>query len=126
MKVKYELHSEAIIRRFRDGDTIEVLVRCDRCAQWSEETIRLPRIESWERIGPTSAKASTTAAALTHQYQGISGRLIPGQSRRDKYGRLIADIEIGGILLSAAIVQAGWAWYGVGNHAEDHRGLPSE
>lgn len=114
MQYEREYTKRAHIIRFRDGDTVVVFVRCEHCNAVSEEVIRIKNIESWEPIGPDCARAASVATALTETYRGRIGIITPNKDRRDRYGRLLGDILLGGELLSNLIVNAGYAWYGVG------------
>lgn len=76
--------------------------------------IRLPFIESWEPSGATRDQARACARKLTQQYKGESGILLSKGKTKDKYNRIISDVQMGDYTLSQLIVQAGLAWYGVG------------
>ena len=120
MQYEREYSKRAHIIRFRDGDTLVAFIKCEHCQAVTEEIIRLSNIESWEPIGADSARAKSIATALTETYRGRIGILIPNKERRDRYGRLIADLMIDGELLSNLIVKSGRAWYGVGEPEPNH------
>lgn len=106
-------HTFTIVR-FRDGDTLEGFLSCRCCGRASQECVRLLKIESWEPNGPDRAKALTTADRLTERYRGKAGALIPVNIRRDRYGRILADVIIGDTALALQLVESGDAWWGVG------------
>ncbi len=102
------------IVRVVDGDTVKVLVGSRR------ETVRLIGIDTPELQRPGShvecgAKAATRALerlALTRDGRGRSVvlRLDPTQDRRDRFGRLLAYVDlVTGADLGREQVRAGWA-----------------
>lgn len=107
-------NTRVTIIRFRDGDTVEVHAECTCCRGLRYETIRLPGIDSWELLSGSAARAKRTAEELTFAYYGRTGWATSLSVRRDKYGRRLTDLLIGGELLSHALVASGHAWYGVG------------
>lgn len=115
MRVSSRYQAEVTIARFRDGDTLEAFVSCHCCGAVRLETIRLPRIDSYEPSGDTLAKAQAIAEDLTSAYRGVTGALVSNKLRRDRYGRLLADVHLGTGLLSVRLVEEGYAWFGVGN-----------
>lgn len=114
------------ITRFRDGDTVEGFSECSGCGSCRKEVVRLSKIESWELQGPEAAKASECAQRLTDKFRGVRGIIKSGRATRDKYGRRIADILIGDIMLSDWLVSNGLAWYGVGEHIHGAYQLPPQ
>lgn len=114
MKIENEYTKKAHIIRFRDGDTLIAFIECEHCRGLHREVIRLPHIDSYEPIGADSARAKSIAETLTKEYRGRVGFVVPNQVRRDRYGRLIADVLLDGELLSNLLVKSGMSWYGVG------------
>jgi hypothetical protein len=109
-----EYKNRFTIHRFRDGDTLEGYLHCTHCDHIDYVVVRLPHIESWEPKGADSARAARVAEQLTDTYRGEVGTLMSRSRRRDKYGRIIADIRIGDCSLQQLIVDANLAWFGVG------------
>lgn len=114
----------ATIDRFRDGDTVECFIRCVHCGSVTHGVLRLPGIESWEPNGADKLKARSVAKDLSIKYRGLSGPALTRGRVRDKYGRLIADILINGSSLAVQLVEAGYAWYGVGEPAPEGQRSP--
>lgn len=102
------------ITRFRDGDTVEGFLECRHCKATHRECVRILKIESWEPKGVDSARARDTAQQLTERFRGITGTLTSNSLRRDRHGRLLADIIIGDTAISLLIVNLRLAWWGVG------------
>lgn len=109
-----ELHHQFTIKRFRDGDTVEGFITCRCCGASKADVVRLSHVESWEPKGNDSARAAETASKLTSRFKGEAGILDKVNIRRDRYGRIVADVLIDGISLQTAIVAMGLAWWGVG------------
>lgn len=105
---------DAIIIRFRDGDTVIIAIECNHCHCLQQGVLRLQHIDSYEPADDTEAMAEEIARLANEQFRGKIGKLIPNKSRHDRYGRLIGDILLEGELLSNLLVKAGLAWYGVG------------
>lgn len=110
---KTSRHNFTIVR-FRDGDTVEGYLRCHCCGAASYDTLRILAIDSWEPKGPDSHKARDTAEHATKIYRGETGVLTTESIRRDKYGRICADVIINGTALSLQLVKLKLAWWGVG------------
>lgn len=125
MHFEREYSKRAHIIRFRDGDTVLAFVQCEHCNGIHKEVIRIKNIDSWEPSGKDTTKAKAVADTLTTRFRGVIGVLIPNKERRDKYGRLIADMLINGELLSNLIVNSGLAWYGVGADAPADQPRPT-
>lgn len=114
MKIENAYTRDAIIIRFRDGDTAIIAIECSHCHCLTKEVLRFMNIESHEPRGDTAAMAKFTADSFNELYRGKIGKLVPNKTRRDKYGRIIGDILIGDELLSSLLVRTGLSWYGVG------------
>ena len=114
MRVIYENADTFTITRFKDGDTCLGFLKCNHCGTAIEETVRLLKIESWELDSRDCARARTCASALTDMYRGKLCHLSTRSIRRDKYGRILADLIHNGQSIADTIVTAGLGWYGVG------------
>jgi endonuclease YncB( thermonuclease family) len=84
-----------------DGDTIRV-----RLGDGTEEPVRLIGIDAPESGDPGSARAT---AKLTTLLSTDSLLLVPDQSDRDIYGRLLRYVYVRDVFVNAAMVQAGFA-----------------
>ena len=90
-----------------DGDTLDVRLRGGR-----KDRVRLIGIDTPEVYGGAECGGRQASAAMTRIAEGRKVRLRtdPSQSRRDRYGRLLAyGIRRGGTSLQLRILQAGWA-----------------
>lgn len=114
MQYETATHHSFTIIRFRDGDTVEGYVTCRCCSASSYHAVRLRKIESWELNSPDKAKALAAAEQLTRKYRGRVGILLHPRLTKDRYGRLVNDVGLDGTALSILLVEAGLAWYGVG------------
>lgn len=114
MKFDYEGREFFTISRFRDGDTVEGFRECRSCGSISRDTIRLLRIESWEPNSAEGHRANAAASRLNDRFRGIRGVISTPRIRRDRYGRILADVLLEHSALSILIVEMGLAWYGVG------------
>lgn len=99
-----------------DGDTCLVDICCSHCELTRRTRLRISGIESWETKGPQRDIALMAAHMLNDRFADTIGIFVPDAGQIDRYGRLIGDIEIAGILLSNHIVNLQLAWYGI--HAE--------
>ena len=114
MRIEYENQSTFFISRFRDGDTVEGFLQCRCCRGVSRDTVRLLKLESWELTSGDRARAITTADQLSNHFRGETGLLSTRTIRRDRYGRILADIIINDKSLALSIVEMGLGWWGVG------------
>jgi len=83
-----------------DGDTLTV----DRAGQ--AVVIRLASIDAPELRQPAGPESRAWLAA---RVLGRRVRVVPVS--RDRYGRLVAEIRLGGRSINRAAVAAGWAWW---------------
>ena len=124
MLIEHTSDDTFTITRFRDGDTCEGWLECGHCRAGHRDVIRLLRIESWELKSGDGAKARQAAEQLTNHFRGKSGRLSSRRIRRDKYGRILADLYIAGESLAGTIVAMNLAWWGVREPAPADLGSP--
>ncbi len=83
-----------------DGDTLQLP---------DGQRVRLPGVDTPESGRPWSRAA--TAFSRRFVADGVAGwELVPADPRRDRYGRLLADVRVDGRSLSAALVEQGLAW----------------
>ncbi len=85
-----------------DGDTLRLP---------GGERVRLAAIDTPERGRPLADRAT---ALLTSLAGGGPVELVPADPPRDRYGRLLADVRIGGLSASEVLVGAGLAWVYIG------------
>ena len=124
MLIKYEHRSTFTITRFRDGDTVNGFFSCGYCGGAQRGAVRLLKLESWELDGADRARALATASRLSDHFRGATGVLSAQSLRRDKYGRILADIYINGESVALFIVDHHLGWYGVGEPQPESLGLP--
>jgi len=109
---KTEPAMEAVVERVVDGDTIKVVLVGDMPDLFREESIRLRHCDT-----PEKHDSRPEVAALAIQATDYTARRIaPGQHITlhevgfDKYGgRLLADVEVDGVNLCRALIDAGLA-----------------
>ncbi|WP_222183404.1 thermonuclease family protein [Geminicoccus harenae] len=89
----------ALVERVVDGDTIQV--RADRRTL----TVRLSGIDAPERGQPGGIQAGQALAELV---AGRSVEVVP--EGRDRYGRVVARVELAGRDVGTILVRAGHAW----------------
>ena len=89
--------------RVADGDTVRVRIDGGR-----EERVRYIGVDTPE---PTAGEcfADEATAANARLVEGRAVRLVPGEERRDRYGRLLAYVYSGDVLVNAALVREGYA-----------------
>ena len=80
-----------------DGDT----------AKGCGERVRLMHIDSAELRGPNPALAQAAKNELARLIDGR--RVVCAVAKRDRYGRMLGDCEVGGVNLSRAMLDAGLA-----------------
>jgi micrococcal nuclease len=92
-----------------DGDTLKV-----RLADGAAETVRLVGIdtpESRRPETPVECGAKRAAAELRRLVEGRAVTLVrdPTQDARDRYGRVLAYVDVGRVDAGEAMVRGGWA-----------------
>jgi len=90
---------EGKVVRIADGDTITVLV--DR----KQVKVRLSDIDAPERGQDFSQRSRQALADLVFAKEV---RIVT--HGRDRYGRVIGDVIVGGKLVNEIMVRQGWAW----------------
>jgi len=97
----------ATVLRCLDGDTIRVCWADRNLEYRGPWTVRLSRIDAAEmRPHPTQA-AVTAKHFLEHLVDGHEVEIIPRRTWPDPYGRIIADVRIGGKDVSTELLAAG-------------------
>ena len=85
--------------RIADGDTLTVLV--DRM----QVKVRLSAIDPPERVQDFSQRSRQALADL------VFGKEVRIETHgKDRYGRVIGDVFVGGKLVNEVLVREGWAW----------------
>jgi len=93
---------EAQVVRVQDGDSL--LVR--RLGQTRNERLRISGIDAPERRQPYGDASRAALAALV---DGERIRVVP--AKKDRYGRLVALVEIDERDVGLAMIEGGHAWY---------------
>lgn len=88
-----------------------VASQCEACECYQNFYVRIKNIDSYEINSDQSAKAQEVAARYTAKYRDKVAELIPTQKHSDKYGRVVGDLKIDGVLLSTILVENGDSWY---------------
>jgi len=90
---------EGVVTKIQDGDSFRV--RQGRATK----TIRLYGIDCPEYQQPGGLQAKKLTSSL------LKGRHIDIQPvDRDRYGRIVAVVRLGGQVVNAELVHTGWAW----------------
>lgn len=100
------------IVRAVDGDTVVANVSLGFGAELRNVHVRLANANAPERSSGEPGRAAT-AWMISHAV-GKPGLLVTGKSERDKYGRALGVIRVGGIDLGEALKAAGHAHGGPG------------
>lgn len=90
---------EGVVMRIQDGDSFQV--RRDH----RTESIRLYGIDCPEYQQPGGQKAKKLTSSLV---KGRRVDILPMDT--DRYGRTVAIVQVGGLVLNAELVRMGWAW----------------
>lgn len=93
---------DALVVRVQDGDSL--LVR--RLGQTRSERLRISGIDAPER---QQAYGDASRVALAALVEGECIRVVP--AKKDRYGRLIALVELGKHDIGLAMIAGGHAWY---------------
>lgn len=102
-----------------DGDTLTA--RCGEPGAYQQVRVRISAIDAPEKGQPYGQRARQALADLCFQQQAsITER------SRDRYGRLVADVQCQGRDVGQSMVADGWAWvydrYAKGyGHLYDHQ-----
>ena len=89
-----------LVSRVKDGDTLAV-----RIVGGEETAVRLYGIDAPEKRQPFGPEAWDHLVVLASGKEVVLERVSV-----DRYGRLVAIVEVGGERLQSAMVAAGWAW----------------
>ena len=90
---------EGVVTRILDGDSFQV--RQGR----NTMTIRLYGIDCPEYQQPGGQRAKKLTSALV---KGRRVEILPMDT--DRYGRIVAVVRFGGMVLNGELVRSGWAW----------------
>lgn len=89
------------VTRIIDGDTIVVLDAAN-----VQHKVRLLGIDAPERGQPFGTKAKEQLSEL------VKGKAVRvGWKRRDRYGRILGDVYVGGVLANRVMLSTGHAWH---------------
>ena len=86
-----------------DGDTVRVELASGR-----EERVRYIGIDTPEPTGG-ECFADEATEANARLVAGRQVRLVPGEEERDRYGRLLAYVYAGDVLVNARLLREGYA-----------------
>ena len=109
---RIESAMEAVVERVVDGDTIKVVLVGDMPELFREESIRLRHCDTPEKNDPRPDVAALAHRATDYTASHITPgmRLTLREVGFDKYGgRLDADVEVDGVNLCRALIDAGLA-----------------
>lgn len=96
----------ALITRVIDGDTVEARIGGET------EDVRYIGVDTPETVKPGAPVEcfGKRASAFNHRLvEGRRARLVFGVEQRDKYGRLLAYVRVGGKLVNAELARRGLA-----------------
>ncbi len=97
------------VLRVVDGDTMEVLYRPPKPMR---EKIRLLMVNTPERGQPGYRQATQSLRSLVAGHDRVTLAFeIPGQPKRDRYGRLLAYVVVDGLNANIELVRQGWSPY---------------
>jgi endonuclease YncB( thermonuclease family) len=97
----------ATVLRCLDGDTIRVCWADRNLEYRGPWTVRLSRIDAAEMHPFASPTAVTAKLFLEHLVDGQLVEIIPRRTWPDPYGRMIADVRVGGKDVSTELLAAG-------------------
>lgn len=101
--------SEATVIRAVDGDTLLCRVVCPCCRVQSEQRVRIMGIDAPELTGGLAHMGEMAKAYLQQRLGGKVIALAIARTWPDKYGRILADVQIDGKRLSQELIKAGFA-----------------
>lgn len=115
---RYEAHLVRVV----DGDTIEAAVTARattrlpgqdvELATSTVETVRLAGVNAPETRGKCETEKAAARAArlfLEERLRGAKLELVTRGDETDKYGRVLADVEVGGVSVSKELISKGLA-----------------
>jgi micrococcal nuclease len=94
----------AIVDRWIDGDTVDLRVDLG-FSIWSKQRVRLAEINTPEKGQPLYVEASEKARELAP----VGGACLLYSHGKDKYGRYIGEIHMGGVNVNEELVKLGLA-----------------
>lgn len=97
---------QAEVSRVIDGDTVEVEIN------GREEDVRYIGVDTPESVAPDRPVECFGPESSSLNRRLVEGRevtLIVGQEPRDQYGRLLAYVRLGDVLINAELVRRGFA-----------------
>lgn len=122
MRIIPERHYEAQLVRVVDGDTIEVTVTARAATRLpgrevelstsAVETVRLAGMNAPEMHGKCDQEKMAARAAklfLEERLRGAPLELVTRGEETERYGRVLADVQIAGVSVSAEMVLRGLA-----------------
>ena len=98
--------ADGTVTRVVDGDTIHVMTG------GRDEAVRYIGVDTPESVKPGTPVQCFAKAASAENERLVEGRrvrLVYDAERRDRYGRLLAYVYRGGMLVNAQLVRAGYA-----------------
>ncbi len=110
IKTPSEISGNAQLVRVVDGDTL--IVRINN----QEERVRIIGIDTPESVQPNSPvecfgkEASTHTKELLKDVSELTIETDPTQDTRDRNGRILAHVFVGGVNLGQALLHAGYAY----------------
>ncbi|HET6163270.1 MAG TPA: thermonuclease family protein [Planctomycetota bacterium] len=115
------------VLRVVDGDTLHVRIPG---SPTPDERVRLLRVNTPERGQPGYERATACLIALTADRRVELEWERPGVAERDEYGRLLAYVHAGGVLVNEELVRQGFSRfftkYGGGRLADRFRAAEEE
>ena len=99
----------AVVRRVVDGDTIDVRALGARRVSYRVRLIGIDTPERYGRLECGARQASDYMRRIAWPGRRVTLRTDPTQDTRDRYGRLLAYVDVPGGSLQALMLRAGWA-----------------
>jgi micrococcal nuclease len=96
----------ARVARVVDGDTIVIRIARD------DETVRYIGVDTPESVKPNTPVECFAKQAARFNRDLVDGRTVVltfDRERRDRYGRLLAYVDVGGRSVNAALISGGYA-----------------
>lgn len=113
---------EAKLVRVLDGDSVDVIVTARATTRLpgrdlelstsSLETVRLAGVNAPESKGKCEAERKLAQEARLYvegRLRGETFEIVTRGDEREKFGRVLADIEVGGLSLSRELIRRGFA-----------------
>lgn len=103
------LRTDGKCLRVIDGDTLLCRIICPCCRVESEQRVRLSRIDAPELKGSDRAKGLLSKKRLAETVEGMAIKVSVTRAWPDRYGRVLAEVEVAGINLSDMMLAHGLA-----------------